>query len=161
MSNDSKIRKILKKLGGKYLADKITSTPFQIKKENKQKMLKNNKVLTQKDYKNLTESQKLKFDVAKETKNIPVLSKFGTSTGRVTIYDSESYKPAKAITRADMLMITGFGMEGKTTAKNRFKQFTKENLKKVDTTKSKKTYSTKYGKKIGIKPKVTKKRKND
>ena len=56
-------------------------------------------------------------------------------------------------------MITGFGMEGKTTAKNRFKQFTKENLKKVDTTKSKKTYSTKYGTKIGIKPKVNIKRK--
>jgi len=123
-------------------------------------MLASNKVLTQKDYKNLTETQKLKYDVAKETNNIPVLSNWGTGTGRVTIYDSESYKPAKAITRADMLMITGFGTTGGTTAKNRFKKFTKENLKKVDTSKSKKTYSTKYGRKIGIKPTVKVKKKN-
>ena len=35
-----------------------------------------------------------------------------------------------------------------------------ENLKKVDTSKSKKTYSTKYGRKIGIKPTVKVKKKN-
>ena len=159
MSNDSKIRKILKKLGGKNLADKVTSTPAQVKKKNKEKMLNNNTILTQKDYKNLTDAQQLKFDVAKETKNIPVISK----NGRVTIYDSESYKPSKPLTRGEMMMVTGFGFG---TLKEKypqrmFKQFTKENLKKVDTTKSKKTYSTKYGKKIGIKPKVNVKRKND
>ena len=158
MSNDSKLRSILKKVGGKKLADKVTSTPAQIKKKNKEKMLASNKVLTQKDYKNLTETQKLYYEAAKETKNIPVISK----KGRVSIYDSESYKPAKKITNADMLMITNMGwgtLKDKST-QNRFKGFTKENLKKVDTSQSKKTYSTKYGRKIGIKPTVKVKKKN-
>ena len=155
MSNDSKLRSILKKIGGKNLADKVTSTPAQIKKKNKQKMLDTNKILTQRDYKNLSDTQKAKFEVAKETKNIPVIS----NNGRVSIYDSESYKPAKQITRADMLYIQGFGYSSEKTAKDRFKKFTKENLKKVDTSKSKKTYSTSYGKNIGIKPTVQVKRK--
>jgi len=110
------------------------------KKKRKEKFKEGFNILTKKNYAELTEKQKETFDYAKQNNLIAARNK-NKSKGLI-IYDPKDYRQVRSIT----------GL-GKDTVKRKFeRKQDKEVRKNIHNLPKRRTFSTNYGRDVGLKP---------